>query len=352
MFFTACEGDGDNPCRYDPVACTGLDTVFWTIQCNCNSNSGSLDDPFIMVCNWFDCPPPPQPLENFNNFFCPPSAQTGDKCNGGMPGSGDIQVCNYEPSGCVGRTDDGVFQKTCTCKENSGNRIFDCVTAGPPDCSPKPSFSCFSGDSLVEVKDAGFVAMRDIQIGDLVRTDTTSNSGKFEPIYSFGHYAPDLKDANMLRIHAADPNDPSTTASIEISPDHLMAIKGQGYVPASTVKVGDTVIHFTEDGGRNDVSKRVIDIEDIKAAGVFAPFTPSGTIIVNGFLASCFITLQPGQSHLFSIASFHSLAHAFELPHRLVCYYLSSCSDESYNTAGISSWVAKPLELVRWLWRV
>jgi hypothetical protein len=275
-----------------------------------------------------------------------------------MPGSKKLLFAIMNLCGCVDRADDGVFLKMCTCGDNGQ---FDCVAADPPDCSlptlaptirpPKPSFpSCFSGNSSVEVKDTGFVSMRNLQIGDLVCTD---NNDQFEPIYSFGHYTPDMVDANVLLIHATDSDNPSTTTSIEISADHLIAIKGQGYVPASTVKVGDTVIYFAEDGVRNDVSMRVTTIEDIKTAGVFAPFTPSDTIIVNGLLASCFITLQPGKSHLFSTVfsstSFHSLAHAFEFPHRLACHYLSSCPNESYNTVGISTWVAKPLDFARWL---
>jgi hypothetical protein len=48
-----------------------------------------------------------------------------------------------------------------------------------------PGF-CFSGDSTVEVKDKGAVAMKDVEIGDQVLVG--DNKG-FEPIYSFGFYA-------------------------------------------------------------------------------------------------------------------------------------------------------------------
>jgi hypothetical protein len=45
---------------------------------------------------------------------------------------------------------------------------------------------CFSGSSTVQVHKKGQVALSPVQIGDLVHV----GNGKYEPVYSFGHYDP------------------------------------------------------------------------------------------------------------------------------------------------------------------
>ena len=42
-------------------------------------------------------------------------------------------------------------------------------------------------------------------------------------------------------------------------------------------------------------------------------------------------------------------AHTFEFPHRVVCYYLGTCPDEEYDDAGVSTWVATPHRLGKWM---
>jgi hypothetical protein len=87
--------------------------------------------------------------------------------------------------------------------------------------------------------------------------------------------------------------------------------------------------------------------------GAFAPFTPSGTILVNGIKASTYVSFQ--DSPVVKIGSFETpltyqwAAHAFEFPHRLYCNYFSQCLTEEYNEHGISIWVAQPHKMGHWL---
>lgn len=89
-------------------------------------------------------------------------------------------------------------------------------------------------------------------------------------------------------------------------------------------------------------------IKTTTSTGVYAPFTPSGKIVVNHLLASSFVEFQ-GQSEFFSFIPFQWLAHSFEFPHRIACHYLASCPNESYTAEGISTWVAAPHQATEWL---
>lgn len=204
---------------------------------------------------------------------------------------------------------------------------------------------CFSGDTLVEIagqEEGQDLPMKNLQIGDLVKVA----KDKYEPVYSFGHYNPSAA-ADFIVVNN----------KLELSPNHLIAVRHQGtsdahFVPASSVQVGDVLV----DGEDKDVA--ITSIASKSARGVFAPFTPSGTIMVNGFLASSFVALDEDEEEFSTLTttmiggvglSHHWLAHAFEFPHRLICYYLGRCPNEQYTSDGISTWVDTPRTFFQWL---
>jgi hypothetical protein len=209
-------------------------------------------------------------------------------------------------------------------------------TAGPSQNSGSPGlFGCFPGDSTVQVEGGDFVAIKDLKLGDRVKV----SENKFEPVYSFAH-----KNSNMvtsyLQLRIA------SGSRLTISPEHLLFVHGHGAVPASHVKTGDQV--YTGD----NVLDAVVSVKSVIKKGVYAPFTPSGELIVNNVLVSSFIAY--GDSPIFRIAgystgiSFQWLGHTFELPHRVWCTYLSSCENETYSFEGISSWVDLPHRFAHW----
>jgi hypothetical protein len=184
---------------------------------------------------------------------------------------------------------------------------------------------CFSGSNVVLVKNRGQVRMEDLNIGDLVHV----GGGTFEPIYSFGHYSPSA-NAQYLFIQAQG-------VSLELSPDHMVYTAAKGAVPAAELKIGDTL----QDGDGNWTA--ITSIRFVSSTGAFAPFTPSGTIVVGGALSSSFVAMDQ-RMVLFGcfFVSQQWLAHSFEFPHRITCYYVGSCLEESYSGNGISTWVAAP----------
>jgi len=203
------------------------------------------------------------------------------------------------------------------------------ISVAPISVAPTPAPGlpfCFSGSSLVQVEDKGLVSMKDLQVGDSILVD----DGRYERIYSFGHLDRTRK-ASFLKLE-------TTSSTIEISANHLLFVEGEtNAIPAGQVKIGDNLIHV-----RGDKSM-VTSIENVQRIGLYAPFTPSGNLIVNNLLASNFVALDESQMTVEIMGihfNWHWLAHKFEFPHRLVCHYLSYCTSESYNEAGISNWVS------------
>jgi hypothetical protein len=207
--------------------------------------------------------------------------------------------------------------------------------------TPGPTI-CFPGQSKVSVKDSrGMVAMQDLKLGDHVLVE----QNKYEPIYSFGHFDPHVS-AQYLQLRT-----PST--ELEISKDHMVFVDNTGAIgaiPASAVKVGDKVVMASGS------VEAVVDIKSVVRKGAFAPFTPSGTVVVNGVKASSFVSFQESSSVLViggvsTGLSYQWLAHTFELPHRVWCSYVGDCTTETY-VEGVSVWVSSGHKFALWFLNV
>ncbi|KAI2494768.1 TIGRFAM phosphate binding protein [Fragilaria crotonensis] len=199
---------------------------------------------------------------------------------------------------------------------------------------PKPGGFCFSGDSSVEVLNRGYVAMKDLSIGDKVKVA----GGKFSEVYSFGHYEPDA-EAPFLSIDAG------LEKPLLISSKHMVFVNDKA-VAASAVSVGDKLSLVS---GFATVKK----ITEVTAAGVFAPFTKDGTIVVNSIVASSYVDLKENPFVIGGVITLdmHSIAHMAQAPHRVVCAVAPAfCASETYNN-GVSVWVDAPLVASVWLFK-
>jgi len=217
-------------------------------------------------------------------------------------------------------------------------RCFESDSLLDPDTIPDPVrepvvIACFSENSVVVEKNMGPMKIKDIQIGNIIQ----SSYGGFSRIYSFGHRNVNAI-TNFLQIHYTIGGG-KLFGSIEITPNHLMSINSF-MLPASSVQVGDRLQGNTEE--EMIVSK----ILNIRSRGVYAPFTESGTVLINNVLASSYVTLQPGTGSLKFASidtglSMHDLSHLFQGIHRMSCQlYWPWCANESYTKEGISTWVS------------
>jgi Hint module len=215
-------------------------------------------------------------------------------------------------------------------------KFSNALSSNPDDTSftvKAKIIACFSGDSLVQVLAKGRVRMKDLILGDKVHV----GNNVFEPVYSFGHRNSDVK-ADYIRVR-------TERSTIVISEDHMIFSDLGNAIAARLLKVGDKLLH-----GSGDILT-VQDIAVISAEGAYAPFTPSGKIVVNDVVASSFVAFGNGSTMKLAgfRFSFHWLAHTFETPHRFYCTYISNCKSEAYNDEGISYWVDIPHQIAVWI---
>lgn len=205
----------------------------------------------------------------------------------------------------------------------------------PSDCPSQGPVFCFSGSSVVQTLERGPMKLSKLKIGDLVKV----GKNKYEQIYSFGHYKPTSR-AQLLEIL-------TEYTTLRVSSDHMVFVSDHRAIPAAKLRVGDEIVHSS------GMKVIIVHIKTAVASGVFAPFTPSGKIIVDDIQASSFVAFENSESlKLFGVSfSYQWIAHCFEAFHRLVCHRLGSCPRETYTEEGISQWVAAPRKFFLWVLR-
>jgi len=145
--------------------------------------------------------------------------------------------------------------------------------------------TCFPSSGTVHVKDAnGPRRMDELELGDLVEVE----GGAFEPVYMFGGHRVSDAQSDMVTI-TTDGN-----STLSLSPSHWLykdTESEQQAVRAANILIGDTVyVH-----GK---ITHVVAKEMGTKSGLFNPLTASGTIIVNGFVASTYATAtHPSYMH-------------------------------------------------------
>ena len=155
------------------------------------------------------------------------------------------------------------LQIRCTCYEESS--------------PPASGGGCFPADATVQVQQKGLVAMKDLQMGDFVLTDAASQ--KYEPVYSFGHYDKNWQ-ADFVQLETAQ-------NSLGLTANHLVYLQGQrSPIRADQVQLGDSIQTSTP------ASTPVTKISTVQNQGLFMPLTQSGKIMVNGILASSYVSIQ------------------------------------------------------------
>jgi len=188
-----------------------------------------------------------------------------------------------------------------------------------------PLTFCFSGATSVITEDRGVISMRELKLGDKILTSSDSLT-KFEPVYSFGHRSHSL-GAEFLQI---------LPSKLEITRDHMIFIAEKDQrsaVPASLLQVGDRLSDGTV----------VEAIKTVKRQGVYAPFTPSGILLVNNVSVSSYVAFQDSQYFMTTGISYQRLAHTYTFPRRFWCTraftQVNVCLHEDYTETGTSVWV-------------
>lgn len=201
------------------------------------------------------------------------------------------------------------------------------------------SVLCFSEKNSVQVDGKGSVSMKDLQVGDSVLT----RNNQYEPIYAFAHLNPE-RCADFLQIRM------DGGAKLEVSHEHMVFLKSKNVpIRADAIHVGDQL------EGEASSSKTVRRIKKVKRDGIYAPLTPSGTIVVNGVVASAYASLQNATIYkenfkegIHIVVLQQHYVHMGLSPFRMLCMGVSSSICNAKNDDGMPYYVAFAVGLNRW----
>ena len=213
---------------------------------------------------------------------------------------------------------------------------------------------CFSRDDNIHTT-KGLVPMKDLKVGDMVLTNARGDV--YEPVYAFGHIVESGIVADFVKIEYESTDSLGTKQgqSIELTGEHMIYLQGESNpVRASAVKIGQLLV------GLGDGLSKVTEISVTQKEGIYAPLTASGNIVVNGLVASTYISLQEGADMYAQVGkggwltlplSQHDISHLWMSPLRMMCD--ASSADkmafcESHDENGFLYWVSFGMKTVEW----
>ncbi|RUS73787.1 hypothetical protein EGW08_018446 [Elysia chlorotica] len=163
----------------------------------------------------------------------------------------------------------------------------------------KSEKQCFPGDAQVWLADGSRVNLQDIRVGDRILTFNARGNLVPDTVYMFGHREPEAKGCFVVLT--------TENRSLCVTADHFVYCVRDGQevcVTAGEVTTDDLLrvceVPTQSDSSRPSplVLERVTNVGWEMKRGLFAPFTESGSLLVEGALVSCYVkVLGAGASH-------------------------------------------------------
>lgn len=146
-----------------------------------------------------------------------------------------------------------------------------------------PRSLCFPAVSRVTLESGASVSMRQLRVGDRVRTLGTNGETANSEVIAFLHKETRMR-ARFYKLWI------SGGKAIILSAQHLIFRKKTSSplfseVFASEVKLGDLL--YISNGSASEY-KAVTEITMVTETGIYAPLTAQGTLFVDGVLVSCY----------------------------------------------------------------
>jgi len=155
-------------------------------------------------------------------------------------------------------------------------------------------YHCFPGEAEVLVRSAAHkpgvgIPVAELKIGEQVLAEAVDRTLKFEPVLGFLHFAPEARGKFRVAVHER--------GQFRATSEHLVFVMdAQGRridVPMKDIRVGDQLLTALDAADAEAPSSRVLAVQDAEAlpralAGMFAPLTASGTVVVDGVVASVY----------------------------------------------------------------
>lgn len=163
--------------------------------------------------------------------------------------------------------------------------------------------SCFPGTASVTVKGVGEVPLKDLRSGEHVLV----KSGKFEPVLGFLHATEAGSFSKFLTVEHSH-------GRFDVSPYHVVFVDNTDKLAMDLVP-GDKLLLPDNAGG---AQREILSVVwNAGRTGMFAPLTPSGTVVVDGIVASNYasyahVTFPHSAFHgaFFPVRAWHALGLA------------------------------------------
>lgn len=152
--------------------------------------------------------------------------------------------------------------------------------------------ACFPEEATVQVRGRGDISMADVNTGDYVLTKDA-----YEPVLGFLHVLGARSTKYVVITHSV--------GMLRASANHLVFLADGSDKPAAEIQVGDVVL--SAEGASSVLSVR----QEASDSGMYAPLTASGTLLVDGTLASSYA------APAVSLKLPHGAAHAVFFPLRV-----------------------------------
>ncbi|XP_071114327.1 uncharacterized protein [Haliotis cracherodii] len=186
------------------------------------------------------------------------------------------------------------------------------------------TMACFPQNAEVVSHTNGTILMKDIQIGEQLMSVSSNGEITYSPVFLFGHANSNVTSEFINII--------TRQVSIKLSPDHHIYSKYDNQivtVPSRQITRGNVIFRLDSNNNRL-VEDEVTDICFCIEKGLYAPFTMSGTLVVEGVLASCYVDCVPPNWA-------HPLLWPVRLMYRMSPSFLAWISKPQTN--GIPNWI-------------
>ena len=177
---------------------------------------------------------------------------------------------------------------------------------------------CFPGEAQVLTEDGTRKKMKEVVLGDKVLTLNSRVQPSFSEVIAFLHYEPNAS-SEYLKVESEDGH------CISISPDHLIFTGQPGgekkAVFSATLQPGDHIIAVSNTHTQHCKVKQVTSgTQD----GIYCILTRTGTLVVDGVLASCYASYKS-----------HKLSHAACAPLRVATALTKKHTGKTPKEEGI-----------------
>jgi hypothetical protein len=181
---------------------------------------------------------------------------------------------------------------------------------------------CFPGNAQVTVHSRGAVPVASLKADDEVLVQSAGGDLRFEPVLTFLHKVPQslgLSHESLTVVH--------THGSFRASRNHLIFVISDGGFrhdkTTGALQPGDLLLILDSEAAQVTKSMVLSISSQMTTEGMYAPLTSSGTLVVDGVVASAYGTPELGKklphaathASFFAVRAYHWLAPCMRQKH-------------------------------------